>query len=104
MRVEMLLQVSQLSWPTSFRGSREWVIHRDKSKGAADSTERQRLRHEIDAIVPHLCGLSRDDFDHIPGPFPLVFPDTDTGRGKRSELLGVRCLGTEPYEARGSVK
>ncbi len=61
----------------------------DESKGAADPAERQRLRDEIDAIVAHLYGLSRGDFDHILGTFPLFFPDTDAGKAKRSTLLAV---------------
>jgi hypothetical protein len=59
----------------------------DESKGAIDPVERQRLRAEIDAIVAHLYGLSRADFDHILGTFPLVFPDDETGRRKRAALL-----------------
>jgi hypothetical protein len=42
---------------------------------------------QIDAVVVHLYGLSRADFDHILGTFPLVFPDTDEGWRKREELL-----------------
>ncbi len=61
----------------------------DESSGATDPTERQRLRDEIDAIVAHLYGLSRADFDHILGTFPLVFPDDDEGRRKREALLAV---------------
>ncbi len=61
----------------------------DESKGATDPAERQRLRDEIDAIVAHLYGLSREDFDHILGTFPLVFPDNDAGRARRESLLGV---------------
>jgi hypothetical protein len=61
----------------------------DESCGATDPAERQRLRDEIDAIVAHLYGLSHEDFDHILGTFPLVFPDTDEGRAKRSTLLAV---------------
>jgi hypothetical protein len=61
----------------------------DESQGTADPAERQRLRDEIDAIVAHLYGLSRADFDHILGTFPLVFPDTEAGQVKRSALLAV---------------
>ena len=61
----------------------------DESSGATDSAERQRLRDEIDAIVAHLYGLSRADFDHILGTFPLVFPDDDEGWRKREELLAT---------------
>lgn len=59
----------------------------DESKGAVDPAERQRLRDEIDALVAHLYGLSRADFEHILGTFPLVFPDSEAGRAKRSALL-----------------
>ena len=61
----------------------------DESKGATDPAERQQLRNEIDAIVAHLYGLSREDFDHILGTFALVFPDTAEGQAKRSALLAV---------------
>ncbi|MBN1451811.1 MAG: hypothetical protein JW963_12415, partial [Anaerolineales bacterium] len=57
--------------------------------GATDPAERQRLRDEIDAIVAHLYGLSRADFDHILGTFPLVFPDDEAGRRRRQALLDV---------------
>lgn len=66
-------------------GGRDW----DESCGATDPAERQRLRDEIDALVAHLYGLSRADFDHILGTFPLVFPDTDEGWRKRESLLDV---------------
>ncbi len=56
---------------------------------ATDPAERQRLRDEIDALVAHLYGLSRDEFDHILGTFPLVFPDNDEGRARRAALLAV---------------
>ncbi len=46
----------------------------DSSSGVTDPAARQRLRDEIDALVAHLYGLSRDDFAHILGTFPLVFP------------------------------
>ncbi len=63
----------------------EW----DDSAGATDPAERQWLRDAIDAIVAHLYGLSRADFDHILGTFPLVFPDDESGRRKRESLLAV---------------
>ena len=59
----------------------------DDSSGAVDPAERQQLRDEIDAIVAHLYGLTRAEFDHILGTFPLVFPDDDTGYAKRESLL-----------------
>ncbi len=59
------------------------------SKGAVDPDERQQLRHEIDAIVAHLYGLTREEFDHILGTFPLVFPDTTEGNAKRARLLTI---------------
>jgi hypothetical protein len=61
----------------------------NESKGATDPAERQRLRDELDAIVAHLYGLGRDDFDHILGTFPLVFPDTGEGTSKRAALLAT---------------
>ncbi len=61
----------------------------DESKGATDPAERQQLRDEIDAIAAHLYGLTRDEFDHILGTFPLVFPDDEAGRAKRERLLAV---------------
>ncbi len=68
----------------------------DESCGATDPAERQRLRDEIDALVAHLYGLSRADFDHILGTFPLVFPDTPEGRARREALL-------QTYDAFGPV-
>jgi hypothetical protein len=56
---------------------------------AIDPAERARLRDELDARVAHLYGLSRDDFDHILGTFPLVFPDTEVGRARRAALLAA---------------
>jgi hypothetical protein len=53
------------------------------------AAERQRLRDEIDAIVAHLYGLTRDEYDHILGTFPLVFPDTDEGRARRAATLAA---------------
>lgn len=47
----------------------------------------QQLRDEIDAIVAHLYGLSRDDFEHISGTFPLVFKDDAEGQAKKARLL-----------------
>lgn len=61
----------------------------DESKGATDPGERQRLRDELDAIVAHLYGLSRDEFAHILGTFPLVFPNDDAGEQKKAALLTV---------------
>ena len=63
----------------------EW----DESKGATDPAERQTLRDELDALVAHLYGLSRDDFAHILGTFPLVFPAGDAGEAKKEALLAV---------------
>jgi len=39
--------------------------------------------------VAHLYGLSRADFDHILGTFPLVFPDTDEGWHRREAVLAA---------------
>ncbi|MDX2141699.1 MAG: N-6 DNA methylase [Chloroflexota bacterium] len=61
--------------------------------------DRQQLRDEIDALVAHLYGLTRDEFDHILGTFPLVFPDTDDGRAKRARLLAVYDAWMTPTTA-----
>jgi hypothetical protein len=61
----------------------------DQSKAATDPAQRQTLRDELDALVAHLYGLSRDDFAHILGTFPLVFPDDDTGHARKAALLAV---------------
>lgn len=53
---------------------------------------RQRLRDEIDALVAHLYGLSREDFAHILSTFPLVFPSV----AKFGQwILGEHVLGSE---------
>lgn len=56
---------------------------------APTGDEREALRDEIDALVAHLYGLSRQDFEHILGTFPLVFPDTEEGRDRKEQVLGV---------------
>lgn len=61
----------------------------DETKGATDPNERQQLRAELDAIVAHLYGLDRDEFEHILGAFPLVFPKTNEGQQKKATLLNV---------------
>jgi hypothetical protein len=40
-------------------------------------------------MVAHLYGLTRAEFDHILGTFPLVFPDSEEGREKRAALLAT---------------
>jgi hypothetical protein len=57
----------------------------DESSGATDPAERQRLRDELDALVAHLYGLTRDDYAHILTTFPLAVPDET----RRSALLGA---------------
>jgi hypothetical protein len=61
----------------------------EPAKGATDPAERQRLRDELDAIVAHLYGLSRDDLAHILSAFPLVFPHNAAGQAKKEALLAV---------------
>jgi SAM-dependent methyltransferase len=61
----------------------------DESSGATDPAARQQLRNEIDALVARLYSLTRDEFDHILGTFPLVFPDTAEGQRKRAALLAT---------------
>ena len=59
------------------------------ARPAVDPAERQQLRDEIDALVAHLYGLSREEYDHILGTFPLVFPDSDAGRARRAATLAA---------------
>ena len=59
----------------------------EPAAAVTDPADRQHLRDEIDALVAHLYGLSRADFDHILGTFPLVFPDDEAGQSKRDRLL-----------------
>ena len=59
------------------------------ASGATDPTARQRLRDELDALVAHLCGLTRGEFAHILHTFPLLFPDDAAGKAKRAALLAV---------------
>jgi hypothetical protein len=59
------------------------------ASSATDPVARQRLRDELDALVAHLYGLSRAEFAHILGAFPLVFPEDAQGKAKRAALLAV---------------
>ena len=61
----------------------------DAGQAATDPAERQRLRDEIDALVAHLYGLTRDEFAHILAAFPLVFPDDAAGKRKKAALLAT---------------
>jgi hypothetical protein len=61
----------------------------EPSAGATTPAERQRLRDEIDGLVAHLYGLTKDEFAHILGAFPLVFPDNAAGQHKKAALLTV---------------
>jgi hypothetical protein len=61
----------------------------DASTSAVDSVQRQTLRDEIDALVAHLYSLSRDEYDHILGTFPLVFPDNGVGQARRAATLAA---------------
>jgi len=61
----------------------------DETKGATDPAERQCLRDELDALVAHLYGLSREEYAHVLGTFPLVFPDDDAGRARMEVVLEV---------------
>jgi hypothetical protein len=61
----------------------------DAAQAATNPTERQALRDELDALVVHLYGLGRDDFEHILGAFPLVFANDDAGQTKKEALLAV---------------
>jgi hypothetical protein len=44
--------------------------------GTTDSTERAKLRAELDGLVAHLYGLTEAEFAHILGTFPLVAEPT----------------------------
>jgi hypothetical protein len=57
--------------------------------GVTDLLGRQQLRHEIDALVAQLYGLSQSEFEHILNTFPLVFPPTPDGEAKKFALLTV---------------
>jgi len=61
----------------------------DSGQAATDPAERQHLRAEIDALVAHLYGLTRDEFAHILAAFPLVFPDDAAGKQKKAALLAT---------------
>ena len=60
---------------------------------AVDPAERSTLRRELDALVAHLYGLSRAEFDHILRTFPLVFPSSppneEEGERLRERQLAV---------------
>jgi hypothetical protein len=61
----------------------------NESKCATDPTERQVLRDELDALIAHLYRLAREDFAHILGTFPLVFPNNEAGQAKKEALLTI---------------
>ncbi|MBL8156665.1 MAG: ATP-binding protein, partial [Anaerolineae bacterium] len=61
----------------------------DAANAAVDPGERQRLRDEIDGLVAHLYGLSREDYGHILSSFPLVFPETAAGQARRAAALAA---------------
>ena len=42
-----------------------------------------------DALVAHLYNLTRDDFEHILGTFPLVLPDDAEEEARKEALLVV---------------
>ncbi len=52
-----------------------------------DPAARQHLRDEIDALVAHLYGLSRAEFAHILGAFPLVFAEDAAGWAREARSL-----------------
>jgi hypothetical protein len=49
--------------------------------------ELDHIKDEVDAIVAHLYGLTRSEFDYILATFPVAFPSSGIGSGKRSALL-----------------
>ncbi len=56
-------------------------------EGGGRGGERGQMRDELDALVAHLYGLSKDDYAHILKTFPLVFPSTPAGEAKLSDTL-----------------
>jgi hypothetical protein len=57
--------------------------------GRPDMTLISEQGGSIFAQVSHLYGLTRDEFAHILGAFPLVFPDNAAGQQKKVALLAV---------------
>ena len=55
--------------------------------GVPETINKQQYRDELDALVAHLYGLSKDDYAHILRTFPLVFPNTPDGDAKLSDAL-----------------
>jgi hypothetical protein len=67
LRRRIIKQVSGLS--------SEWTAKcaaHDRLPDRRDTGVRAQLRAEIDAYVAHLYGLSRQDFEHILGTFPVL--------------------------------
>jgi hypothetical protein len=60
-----------------------------ESSGVTDAAARQVLRDQIDGLVAHVYGLSRADYDHILGTFPLVFPPDAGGAARRAAALSA---------------
>ena len=67
LRKRMTMQLSGLTpqW------SDTCAVH-DRLPDRRDTGDRAQLRAEIDAYVAHLYGLSRQDFEHIFGTFPVL--------------------------------
>jgi hypothetical protein len=65
------------------------VLHPSSFIPHPSGAPRQTLRAELDALTAHLYGLSREEFAHILGTFPLVFPPTVEGQAKKTALLAV---------------
>jgi predicted type IV restriction endonuclease len=75
--------------PSPSNGEGETPGEGERNAPVIDPVERQRLRDQIDALVAHLYGLTREEFDHILGTFPLVFPDSEAGRARRAAVLAA---------------
>jgi uncharacterized small protein (DUF1192 family) len=63
-----------------------WESVQDTASGI-HMTNRSQVSDELDALVAHLYGLSKDDYAHILKSFPLVFPNTPQGEAKLSDTL-----------------
>ncbi|MCK6580968.1 MAG: SAM-dependent methyltransferase [Anaerolineae bacterium] len=81
---DLWYEVTGMVWPNDI-----YICPPPRTGDLEIHTIRQRLRDESDALVAHLYGLSRDDFAHILGTFPLVFPNTSEGEAKKAALLAV---------------
>jgi hypothetical protein len=60
-----------------------------ESSAVTAPAARQALRDQLDAQVAHLYGLSRTDYAHLLGTFPLVFPADAAGAARKAAVLAA---------------